>query len=80
MKLKHFKQLDLYRFVLTFENGEIIEADLQDLIGQHVASELLHTAHIDPEWGCLEFLGGKVDIEPKTLYRYAGGVFSQRAA
>ena len=80
MKLKHFKQLDLYRFVLTFENGEIIEADLQDLIGQHVASELLHTAHIDPEWGCLEFLGGKVDIEPKTLYRHACGGFSQRAA
>jgi hypothetical protein len=45
MKLKHFKQLDMYRFVLTFESGEIKEADLLDLIGQHVAIELLHTAH-----------------------------------
>jgi hypothetical protein len=80
MKLKHFKQLDMYRFVLTFESGEIKEADLHDLIGQHVAIELLHTAHIDPEWGCLEFLDGKVDIEPNTLYRYAGGMFDQQAA
>ncbi len=80
MKLKHFIQLDRYRFVLTFANGEIKEADLQALIGQHVAGELLYTAHIDPEWGCLEFLGGKVDIEPKTLYRYAGGIVNQQAA
>jgi hypothetical protein len=80
MKLKHFKQLDRYRFILTFENCETIEVNLQELIGQHVAVDLLNTAHIDPEWGCLEFLDGKVDIEPKTLYRFAGGTLNQQAA
>ena len=70
MKLKHFEHYDGYRFLLTFENGEIKEADLADLIGHHVSPDALNTARIDPEWGCLEFNGGKVDIEPKTLYKF----------
>ena len=71
MKLKDFQQRDGYRFVLTFENGEVRQADLTDLIGDHVEPEALATARVDPDWGCLEFKGGMVDIEPKTLYRYA---------
>jgi len=71
MKLKHFEHCDGYRFLLTFDNGEVKEADLADLIGQHISPDALNTARIDPEWGCLEFNGGRVDIEPKTLYRFA---------
>jgi hypothetical protein len=71
MKLKYFEHYEGYLFLLTFENGEVREADLIDLIGLHVSVDALNTARIDPEWGCLEFNGGKVDIEPKTLYRFA---------
>ena len=71
MKIKHFEHLDGYRFLLTFENGEVIETDLVDLIGHHVSLDALNTARIDPEWGCLEFNDGRVDIEPKTLYQFA---------
>ncbi len=71
MKLKHFEHYDGYRFLLVFENGEAKEADLTDLIGHHVSADALNTARIDPEWGCLEFNDGQVDIEPKTLYRFA---------
>ena len=70
MKIKHFEHLDGYRLLLTFENGEVIEADLENLIGHYVSLGDLNTARIDPEWGCLEFNGGKVDIEPKTLYKF----------
>jgi hypothetical protein len=70
MKLIKFKRQFDYHFTLTFENGEIKEIDLKDLIGQYVDVNILNTAHIDPEWECLEFKGGVVDIEPKTLYRY----------
>ncbi len=80
MKLTHFEYQKAYRFVLTFENGEVREADLQDLIGQYVAVDSLNTAHIDKEWGCLEFLNGRVDIEPKTLYRYACAAENKQAA
>lgn len=71
MKLRHFEHQEGYHFVLTFENGEIRQADLQDLIGTYVVLDMLSTARINPEWGCLEFDGGRVDIEPKTLYKYA---------
>jgi hypothetical protein len=71
MKLRHFEHQEGYRFVLTFENGEIRQVDLQDLIGAHVKVDMLSTARIDPEWGCLEFDSGRVDIEPKTLYKFA---------
>jgi hypothetical protein len=56
--------------LLTFENGEVKEADLADLIGQHVLLDALNTPRIDPEWGCLQFNDGSVDIEPKTLHRF----------
>ncbi|MDD5034677.1 MAG: DUF2442 domain-containing protein [Methylococcaceae bacterium] len=80
MKLRQFEHHEAYRFLLIFENGETWEADLQDLIGQHVAVDSLHTARIDAEWGCLEFLNGRVDIEPKTLYRYVSTAKDRRAA
>ena len=69
--MKQFAHLDAYRFLLTFENGVAKEADLIDLIGYHASMDGLNTARIDPEWGCLEFKGGQVDIEPKTLYQFA---------
>jgi hypothetical protein len=71
MKIKHFAHLDGYRFLLAFENGVVKETDLLDLIGHYVSLDGLNTAHIDTEWGCLEFNGGQVDIEPKTLYQFA---------
>ena len=73
MKLASIEHQRAYRFVLTFQNGEVMESDLRDLIGQHVSEQALSTGRIDPDWGCLEFLGGQVDIEPRTLYRYAKG-------
>ena len=80
MKLKHFEQLDAYCFVLTFANGEIKQADLKGLIGDHVTVDELKTARIDPDWGCLEFNNGMVDIEPKTLYAFACSENSRKAA
>ncbi|MDD5228026.1 MAG: DUF2442 domain-containing protein [Methylococcales bacterium] len=70
MKLKSFEQKNGYQFRLFFENGEVKEADLQNLIGQYVDLVDLKTARIDADWGCLEFKNGVVDIEPTTLYRY----------
>lgn len=80
MKLKHFERHAGYHFLLTFENGEVKEADLADLIAQHVPLDILVTARIDPEWGCLEFNGGRVDIEPKTLYQFANAVERKEVA
>lgn len=71
MKLKQFKQCEAYRFLLSFENGETRETDLRPLIGDYVSIDELATAHIDTDWGCLEFKNGQVDIEPKTLYQNA---------
>ncbi len=71
MKLKNFIQKEGYKFQLVFENGEIKETDLKNLIGHHVSLDGVKTARIDSEWGCLEFKNSCVDIEPKTLYRYA---------
>jgi hypothetical protein len=71
MKLKQFKQIQGYRFLLVFQNGESRETDLQALIGDYVSLELLNTARIDQDWGCLEFKEGLVDIAPKTLYHLA---------
>jgi len=70
MKLKEIKQKTDYLFSLTFQNGEVRDVDLKGLVGQYVTLEDLHTAEINSEWGCLEFLSCKVDIEPKTLYKY----------
>ena len=80
MRFRQIEHLEAYRCVLTFENGDRREVDLQELIGQHVALGDVQTARIDPEWGCLEFLNGRVDIEPETLYRYAGFVADKRVA
>ncbi|MEY4768709.1 MAG: hypothetical protein RL637_1348 [Pseudomonadota bacterium] len=71
MKLVNFESQHDYIFMLTFENGEKIEVDLSELIKKHVREKNLNTAQINKEWGCLEFNNGMVDIEPKTLYRYA---------
>ena len=71
MKLINFKQQQNYVFALNFENGENKTVDLQKLIQKYVSEQNLNTAHLNQEWGCLEFNHGMVDIEPKTLYRYA---------
>lgn len=73
MKLKQVSHKENYRFLLKFENGEICLADLKDLIADFVKPQELQSACVNPEWGCLEFNCGKVDIEPKTLYHYAKG-------
>jgi len=71
MKLIGFKHQSGYCFRLDFANGEIREIDLNELIGKYVDANTLQTARLDPEWGCLEFKNGMVDIEPKTLYHFA---------
>ncbi len=72
MKLIDFKQRKDYLFILKFINQEEIETDLEQLIGSYVSVDRLNTARLNTEWGCLEFESGMVDIEPKTLYKYAG--------
>jgi hypothetical protein len=71
IKLIKCEQQVGYRFVLTFESGEVRNVDLENLIGHFVDDNTLHTANINAEWGCLEFKGGIIDIEPNTLYQYA---------
>ncbi len=71
MKLQRFERRSGFEFLLTFENGETVEVDLQLLIGAYLSEEYLTSAHIDPGWGCLEFRNGAVDIAPNTLYRFA---------
>lgn len=80
MKLKQFEQHENYRFLLRFDNGEVAEADLQELIGAYVNLDQLGTACIDPEWGCLAFNQGRVDIDPQTLYKFAMAASQQQAA
>jgi len=70
MKLKEFKNLGHYHFILQFENGEMKDADLKNLISDKVKENELKTAHIDKDWGCLEFNDGMIDIEPNTLYKF----------
>ncbi len=71
MKLINFRQLNGYFFNLNFENGEVKTVDLSELLQAYVSEQDLNSAHLNKEWGCLEFNQGMVDIEPKTLYRYA---------
>lgn len=71
MKLKQFEHCNGYVFKLIFNNDEIRETNLEPLIGDYVSLKNIQTARIDPEWGCLEFNAGMVDIEPKTLYRFS---------
>lgn len=70
MKLVNIKHQHGYFFTLTFENGESKEADLSTLIEKYVSPLHLDTAQVNSDWGCLEFDNGRVDIDPKTLYRY----------
>jgi hypothetical protein len=71
MKLNKVEHRGSYVFALTFNNDELIETDLSSLIEHHVAVSEVNSARIDPDWGCLEFKNGAVDIEPKTLYQWA---------
>lgn len=71
MKLATFEQRVGFKFALTFANGDRATVDLGPLIGNYISVEELDTAEIDPDWGCLQFQGRSVDIEPTTLYRYA---------
>ena len=70
MKLKDYKIIDGYMFSLTFEDGTAKIIDLSSLIQSKVSKSELYTAHIDKDWGCLEFKGGAIDIEPRTLYKF----------
>ncbi len=69
MKLIEFTHQG-YIFNLSFSDGRCFEVDLSELIQQHVSENQLSTAQIDPDWGCLEFNQGNIDIEPSTLYNY----------
>lgn len=73
MKLAAFERRVGFEFALTFDTGERITVDLEPLIGNYISTEELSTGEIDPDWGCLQFQEGNVDIEPVTLYRYAMG-------
>ena len=70
MKLITFKQYGNYIFDFTFENSFVKKIDISNLIKSKVSMKELNTAHIDKDWGCLEFNNGMVDIEPKTLYNF----------
>ena len=70
MKLKEIKHRHEYEFLLTFANGETANVDLKTLISSYVKPQETNTAHVNQEWGCLEFKGGAVDVEPKTLYQF----------
>lgn len=70
MKRVAYKHLGAYRFSFRFVNGEEREADLQPLIGEYVAVDQAASVRLDPEWGCLEFADGRIDIAPATLYRF----------
>lgn len=71
MKLIKFEIIKDYLFDLYFEDGSKKSVDLSDLIQSKVSKDELSTAHIDSDWGCLEFNNGYVDIEPKTLYSFS---------
>ena len=71
MKLIQFSHKTAYIFTLIFDTDEKKEVDLKALISKYVSLKELKTAHLNAEWGCLEFKQGMVDIEPKTLYHYA---------
>lgn len=71
MKLQAFEHKRQYVFILEFEDHSRIETDLSSLLSAYVEPSAIKTAQIDPEWGCLMFKNGMVDIEPKTLYEFA---------
>ena len=71
MKLREIRHQAGYEFFVKFENEEEKLVNLKDLISDYVNQSELSTARINQEWGCLDFKGGKVDIEPKTLHKYS---------
>ena len=71
MKLQSFEHKSQYVFVLEFADQSRVEADLSPLLEAYVELSAIKTAQIDSEWGCLIFKEGMVDIEPKTLYKFA---------
>jgi hypothetical protein len=79
MKLKSFENIG-FQFSLTFVNGRTLQVNIQPLLGAYLSEQELTSARIDPDWGCLEFCDGAVDIEPMTLYRYAVGLQDTEAA
>lgn len=70
MKLESFENSG-FNFLLFFADGEIFTVDIHPLVGRYISENDLNSARIDPEWGCLEFRNGIVDVDPTTLYRYA---------
>jgi len=71
MKLNHFKYCENYIFEFDFENGIHKIVDISALVKSKLTLEDLNSAHIDKDWGCLEFKDGMVDIDPKTLYNFS---------
>ena len=71
MELEQFNIKNNFIFDLKFNDGFITTIDMANLLQNKVTLDELKTARIDKEWGCLEFKDGMVDIEPKTLYKYA---------
>jgi len=70
MKLINYKNLNNYNFYLEFENQIRGEVNLEKLLSKHLSLDELSSVNLNQEWGCLEFKGGTVDIEPKTLYKF----------
>ena len=70
MKLNDFTNINNYIFEFNFENGLHKRVDIAPLIQAKVSLKDLKSAHIDEDWGCLEFNDGMVDIDPKTLYKF----------
>jgi len=70
MKLNKFIYIDKYIFEFDFEDGFHKRVDIAPLIQSKVTLDDINTAHIDKDWGCLEFKDGLVDIEPTTLYNF----------
>jgi len=73
MKLTNFTREYEYVFTFNFEKGINKTVDISNLIKNKVKKDELETAHLDKDWGCLEFKNGMVDIEPNTLYKFTQG-------
>ncbi|MEA1919635.1 MAG: DUF2442 domain-containing protein [Campylobacterota bacterium] len=70
MELNAFSNIDQYIFEFDFEDGTHKIVDIAPLVQSKVSLEDIKSAHIDSEWGCLEFNDGMIDIDPKTLYSF----------
>ena len=71
MKLDKFTNIEEYVFKFDFEDGTHKIVDIGPLIQSKVSTEDIKSAHIDKDWGCLEFNDGMIDIDPGTLYAFA---------